>query len=199
VAAVLATILELKRKKARVNVLGVISRAEEIGFHGALACAASGRLPKNSLVISLETSRELPGAKMGQGVILRVGDRTSIFDPEATRFLACVASGLAVKRKGFRFQRGLMSGGTCEGTAYQELGFQTAAVCIALGNYHNCAARNRIAAEYVSVTDACGMVQLLVAAAKQMRQYAQLTGKLGKRLNEMLREAQKKLRATAQA
>jgi len=197
VAAALATIIELKSKKARVNVLGVISRAEEIGFHGALACAASGRLAKNSLVISLETSRELPGAKMGEGVILRVGDRTSIFDPEATRFLAEVASGLT-KRKGFQFQRSLMSGGTCEGTAYQELVFQTAAVCIALGNYHNCAARNRIAAEYVSVADACGMVQLLVAAAEQMRQYPQLTGKLGKGLNEMLREAQKKLRATAE-
>jgi len=198
VAAVLATIIELKRKQARAHVLGVISRAEEVGFHGALACAASGKLPNNSLVISLETSRELPGVKMGQGVILRTGDRTSIFDPEATRFLAEVASALTAKRKGFQFQRGLMSGGTCEGTAYQELGFQTAAVCVALGNYHNCAPGNRVAAEYVSVSDACEMVQLLVAAAEQMRQYAQLTGKLGKRLNRMLREAQKKLRATAE-
>ena len=197
VAAVLATIIELKRKKARAHVLGVISRAEEIGFHGALACAASRSLPKNSLVISIETSRELPGVKMGQGVILRVGDRTSIFDPEATRFLAGVASGLVSERNGFQFQRGLMSGGTCEGTAYQEFGFQTAAVCVALGNYHNCAARNRIAAEYVNVADACGMVQLLVAVAKQMPRYAKLTSKLPEGLTEMLREARKKLRATA--
>jgi hypothetical protein len=36
----------------------------------------------------LETSRELPGVKMGGGVILRVGDKASIFDSEATRFLA---------------------------------------------------------------------------------------------------------------
>ena len=76
-----------------------------------------------------------------------------------------VPSGLTAKRKGFQFQRGLMSGGTCEGTAYQELGFQTAAVCIALGNYHNCAARNRIAAEYVSVADACGMASSLARRA----------------------------------
>ena len=41
-----------------------------------------------------------------------------------------------------------MSGGTCEATAYQEFGFQTAAVCVALGNYHNCGPRNRIAAEF---------------------------------------------------
>jgi len=198
VAAVLVTIIELKRKKARVNVLGVISRAEEIGFHGALACATSGNLPRNSLVISLETSRELPGVKMGKGVILRVGDRTSIFDPEATRFLSCVASELMAKRKGFQFQRGIMGGGTCAGTAYHERGFQTAAVCVALGNYHNSAARRRIAAEYVSVADVCGMVQLLMAAAEQILQYQELTGKLPQRLKEMLREAQKKLRATAQ-
>ena len=94
VASILATLIELKRRRARVNVIGVIARAEEIGFLGAMAVAASDRLPKNSLVVSLETSRELPGVKMEQGVILRVGDRTSIFDSEAMRFLAEVAAGL---------------------------------------------------------------------------------------------------------
>src|SRR6267142_807838 len=168
VTSILAAVIELKKARARVNVIGVISRAEEIGFRGVLALTNTRHLPNNSLVISLETSRELPGVKMGHGVILRTGDRTSIFDPEATRFLAEVASALTAKRKGFQFQRGLMSGGTCEGTAYQELGFQTAAVCVALGNYHNCAPGNRVAAEYVSVSDACEMVQLLVAAAEQM-------------------------------
>jgi putative aminopeptidase FrvX len=196
-ATILATMIELKRNRARVNVIGVISRAEEIGFLGALAVAARGRLPKNSLIVSLETSRELPGVKMGQGVILRVGDRTSIFDSEATRFLAEVAAGLKAKRKGFEIQRGLMSGGTCEATAYQEFGFQTAAVCVALGNYHNCAERNQIKAEYVSVADTCGMVDLLVAAATRMRNYGKLTAKLPKSLAQMGRKAEAKLRRTA--
>jgi endoglucanase len=84
-------------------------------------------LPSNSLIISLETSRELPGVKMGQGVILRVGDRASVFDSGASRFLAEVAGNLGAKEKNFRFQRALMSGGTCEATAYQEFGFQSAA------------------------------------------------------------------------
>src|SRR5262249_13137423 len=137
---------------------GVISRAEEIGFRGALAVAAGRVLPKNALVISLETSRELPGVRMGGGVILRVGDRTSIFDSEATRFLAEAAGELKSAKKNFQFQRALMSGGTCEATAYQEFGFQTAAVCVALGNYHNCAERNRIAEEYISIADALSMV-----------------------------------------
>jgi endoglucanase len=198
VAAILATLIELKRARAQANVLGIISRAEEVGFHGALAFAAGGGLPKNSFVISLETSRELPGVKMGQGVVLRVGDRTSIFNPEATRYLSEVAAELARRQNGFIFQRALMSGGTCEATAYQEFGFQTAAVCVALGNYHNCAVSNRIQAEFVSVSDVCSMVDLLVAASTQMPHYSRLTGMLPRQLNRMLREATKNLSETAE-
>src|SRR5262249_15440695 len=49
VASMLATLIELKRRRARVNVIGVVSRAEEIGFLGALAVAAAKELPKDSL------------------------------------------------------------------------------------------------------------------------------------------------------
>jgi len=193
VASALATLIELKRTKARVNCIAVLSRAEEVGFHGALTVANSRALPKNSLVISLETSRELPGVKMGKGVIVRVGDRTSIFNSEATRFLLEVGTELKLRQKSFQFQRGLMSGGTCEATAYQEFGFVTAAVCVALGNYHNCASDHRIKAEYVSLGDASDMVALLVSAAKQMPRYPTMTSKLPARLKRMLREAMTKL------
>jgi len=197
VAAVLASLIELKRRRARAHVLGVFSRAEEVGFQGALTLAAHHSLPKGTLVISLETSRELPGVKMGQGVILRVGDRASIFDSEASRYLAEVAAELKAKKPGFLFQRGLMSGGTCEATSYQEFGFQSAAMCIALGNYHNCGQGTRIRAEYVSVADACTMVDLLVAAAKAMPRYNLLTGKLPQRLKKLLREGTQRLPKTA--
>ena len=86
-----------------------------------------------------------------------------------------------------------MYGGTCEGAAYQEFGFQTAAVCVALGNYHNCAPNDKIRAEYVSEADAESMAQLLVAAAKQMPNFASLTGKLPRRLNQLLNEARRNL------
>lgn len=198
VASILATLIDLKRSRARAHVIGVIARAEEIGFLGAMAVADRSELPKNSLVISLETSRELPGVKMGQGVILRVGDRTSIFDSDAMRFLNEAANGLKERIRNFQFQRGLMSGGTCEATAYQEFGFQVAAVCVALGNYHNCAERRRIAAEFVSVADALSMVELLAEAARQMPNYKELIGKLPKRLQTMLCEAEPRLRKTAQ-
>ncbi len=198
VASILATLIELKRRRARVHVIGVIARAEEIGFLGAMGVAAGKRLPKSALVISLETSRELPGVKMEQGVILRVGDRTSIFSSKGMRFLAEVAVGLKAHNKKFQFQRALMSGGTCEATAYQEFGFETAAVCVALGNYHNCGEKNKIAAEFVSVADALSMVELLATAAVRMPEGAELIGKLPQRLKVMLREAQPKLRKTAE-
>jgi putative aminopeptidase FrvX len=195
-AATLATLIDLRRGRTARNVVGVLSRAEEVGFHGALALAASRALPQDSFIISLETSRELPGVKMGNGVILRVGDRASIFDSEGTRFLGEVAADLN-RKTGFRFQRALMSGGTCEATAYQEFGFRCAALCIALGNYHNCAANSRIKAEHVSVADACSMVDLLAAAAKQMPNWNRLVGRLPKRLHRLLRAARTRLRKTA--
>jgi endoglucanase len=197
VAAVLATMIELKRARARVHVIGVISRAEEIGFQGALTVADAKLLPKNSLIVSLETSKELPPTKMGRGVILRVGDRSSIFDSAGMRFLSEVAASLQVKDKKFQFQRALMFGGTCEATAFQEFGYQVTAVCVALGNYHNCHPRGRIAAEYVSLIDACSLVQLLVEAARQMRAYDRLTVKLPQRLRALLKEARRNLRRKA--
>jgi putative aminopeptidase FrvX len=192
VAAVLATFIELKRRRSRVHLLGVISRAEEVGFHGALTVAAGSVLPKNSLVVSLETSKEVPPVRLGQGVIVRVGDRSSIFNSAASRFLAEVAAGL--REGGFSFQRALMPGGTCEATAYQEHGFQTAALCVALGNYHNCAPGRRIAPEFVNVADACGMVELLVQAARQMPSFPRVAAELPLRLEGLLRQARRRLR-----
>lgn len=197
VAATLATLIELKRKRARVHVIGMLTRAEEVGFRGALAAGASRELPANSLVVSLETSRELEGVRMGHGVILRVGDCASVFDAAASRFLAEVALKLAGRDKRFKFQRGLMSGGTCEATAYQELGYQATGVCVALGNYHNCGPRNKIAAEYVDLADACSMVNLLAKAAKEMRRHDALVSRLPRRLEKLRREAEKRLEDTA--
>lgn len=189
VATVLATLIELKRHRAKVNVIGVISRAEEVGFHGALMVAKRRALPANTLVISLETSREVPPVQQGGGVIVRVGDRASVFDSAGTRFLTEVANGIRERDRTFQFQRALMPGGTCEGTAFQEFGYQTAAVCVALGNYHNCGARKRISAEFVSLADATGMQRLLVEVAQQMKSFEELSGRLRVRLDKLAAEA----------
>ena len=158
--AIVALFYELEKTGAEACVHGLFTRAEEVGFVGAIRLAQSGRVPTSLTVVSLETSSEKGGpAKMGAGVIVRVGDRTSIFDDAATASLVDAARAAAIP-----FQRCLMSGGTCEATAYQLYGYRSAGLCVALGNYHNCGPDKQIASEFVSVDDVAGMVRLMVAA-----------------------------------
>lgn len=196
VAVILATLIELKHGRGDCHVIGFISRAEEVGFQGALVAAGARLLPRRSLVISLETSKEIPGVKMGEGVIVRVGDRSSVFDSHGTRYLGLVGDRLAKRDDGFRYQRALMAGGSCEGTAFQEYGYRTAAVCVALGNYHNCGKGDQIREEFVSADDALGMQRLLAEAARRIGDYDTLVGKAKVRLERLrgegLRRLQKK-------
>ena len=166
VAAALALLDAIERidPARRVDVRGLFTRAEEVGFVGALARARRGGLPRGACVISLEASRAFPHAPQGAGPIVRVGDRSSVFDDGLTRWLVRVAERLAASRRGgFRWQRRLMDGGSCEATAYQQLGFRSAALCVALGNYHNVTTRGRIGAESIRLSDLVGLVRLLEA------------------------------------
>ena len=130
--------------------------------------------------------RDLPGdqlrappAKIGDGPILRVGDRSSIFDSAATATLAHIAADEKIP-----VQRCLMPGGTCEATAYQLSGYRSAALCVALGNYHNCGPKNQIAPEYVSLADVQGLVRLCTAIATSRAKRTQATKALKKRLKQ---------------
>lgn len=160
-AAIVALFAELAKSGVESGACGLFTRAEEVGFAGAVQLARSGRVPKELTIVSLECSSERsPGAgKMGDGVIVRVGDRTSIFDDAATASLTQAATAAKIP-----FQRCLMSGGTCEATAYQLYGYRSAALCVALGNYHNCGPDHQIAPEFVAVDDVLGMVSLMKAA-----------------------------------
>ncbi len=161
-ACIVAMLRELEESGAECAAYGLFTRAEEVGFVGAMQLAESGVLPKSVTVVSLETSSVKGGpVKIGAGPIIRVGDRTSVFDSAATAQLQDAA-----KLTEIPHQRALMQGGTCEATAYALYGYRTAALCVALGNYHNCGPRDQIAPEYVSAQDALGMAQLCVAAAK---------------------------------
>jgi endoglucanase len=161
-AAIIALFQQLDRIGAEASVYGLFTRAEEVGFIGAVQLAKSGRLPRDLTIVSLETSSEKsPGAgKMGDGVIIRVGDKTSIFDDSATAALTHAATEAKIPH-----QRCLMSGGTCEATAYQLYGYRSAALCVALGNYHNCGPDLTIAPEFVAIDDVAGMVDLMVRAS----------------------------------
>ena len=181
-ACIVFMLRELAGKRAKCSVYGIFTRAEEVGFVGAIKLAKRGTIPKETTVISLETSSQKGGpVKMGEGVIVRVGDRTSIFDSAATARMLEVAKAAEIPH-----QRALMQGGTCEATAYALYGYRTAAMCVALGNYHNCGPANRIAPEYVSVSDAVAMADLCIAVsrAKPSDSLAALRRRLEKRMRE---------------
>jgi len=180
---------ELERLGFSGSVMAVFTCAEEVGLLGAVHLAKSGSLPTGIKIISLETSSERPPAKMGDGVIIRVGDRTSVFDAALTSALVESATVATIP-----FQRCLMSGGTCEATAYGLYGYPAGGICVALGNYHNCAPDGTIRAEYVSFTDVDGMLRLCVAATIECPGRAP-ESRLRKRLEQLLEESRCRIRA----
>ena len=161
--AIVATLERLCAEKTPCDFYGLFTRAEEVGFAGAIELARSGWLAKqNVTVVSLETSSERPPAKMGDGPILRVGDKTSIFDHVVTAELAAAA-----EEAGITVQRCLMSGGSCEATAFRLYGVRCGALCVALGNYHNCGPDERIESEYVSLEDVLGLTDLCTTLGRR--------------------------------
>jgi endoglucanase len=169
-AALAALLVRLARAQAEADVYCLFTRAEEVGFVGAIGAARAGTIPKDVPVVAIETSKALPHAPVGEGPILRVGDRVSVFSSGATAFCQRVAAGLAERKRNFAFQRRLMDGGTCESTAYSVYGYETTGICVALGNYHNMdTRRRRIASEYVSLRDWMRMVDWFEALARDQR------------------------------
>lgn len=178
-AAMLALLDRLSRRRAVADVRCLFTRAEEVGFVGAIGAARSRTVPLSVPVIAIETSKALANARIGDGPILRVGDKSSVFSPEVTAFCDRVASQLAQRRKTFAYQRKLMDGGTCESTAYCVYGYQATGICIALGNYHNMdTERKRIASEHVSLADWQRMVDWFEALALDRRGSADANGSL---------------------
>ncbi len=171
-AAMLALLERLSQNQARADVFCLFTRAEEVGFIGAIGAAKAGTIPPGLPIIAIETSKELPGAAMGAGPILRVGDKSTIFTPGVTAFCERVAKELSQKRPDFAWQRKLMDGGTCESTAYLSYGYPTTGMCVALGNYHNMdTRRKKIASEYISLSDWRHMVDWFEAIALDERGY----------------------------
>ncbi len=166
-AAMLGLLQRLSRKRVAAEVYCLFTRAEEVGFIGAIAAARAGTLPKRTPVISIETSSILPNAQQGDGPILRVGDRAAVFSPGLIAFCERVARTLAQRRKGFAFQRKLMDGGICEAVPFMAYGYEAAGICLALGNYHNMdKQRERIASETISLKDWRGMLDWFEALVR---------------------------------
>ena len=159
-AAILGTFVQLEKTGAEATIYAAFTCAEEVGLLGAAFLAKSGAIPPGVAALSLETSAQNAVCRMHEGVVVRVGDRTSVFDSALTSRLWRIASEQKIQS-----QRGLMSGGTCEATAYQIFGTPAAAACIPLGNYHNCTPEGTIGSEFVSVSDFDALFRLCTAAA----------------------------------
>ncbi len=160
-AAIVAALARIAAGSEPCDVWGVFTRAEEVGLIGATLLARARTLPAETLVVSLETSKALPGAEIGGGPVIRVGDISSAFHPEGDALLQ--QAGDRVRAAGGLVQRQLMSGGTCEATTFNRHGYRATGISIPLGNYHNRTPEDRIGAEYVHAADVRGCVDLLSA------------------------------------
>lgn len=170
VAAVLCALDELARARRPLEAYGLLTRAEEVGWAGAIAACRSGIIPPRTRIIAVETSSEIPGVRLGHGPILRVGDSAAVFPNPLCAHTARVAKELARHRGGFKWQRKLMDGGSTESLAYLEYGHESIGMCLALGNYHNMdRRRKRIGAECIELNDFEGLVRWFVALAKDRR------------------------------
>jgi endoglucanase len=183
----LSMLVTLAQTAAEENVSLLFTRAEEVGLLGAVHAARSGLFPAGTAFISLETSAERPPAEMHKGVIVRVGDKTTVFDSQLVGGLASLAHD-----KRIPYQRCLMPGGTCEATAFQLYGHKAAGLCVTLGNYHNCAPSGFIEAEYVAIADVEAMLDLCVEAVRCGVDGAGVEGALRHRLETgFVRETEK--------
>jgi endoglucanase len=171
-SAMLCAIEELCRSKRPCDAYFLFTRAEEVGFIGAIAACRLKTIPKRCFVVAMETSSELPNAKMGDGPILRVGDRASAFTHAATAYCHRIARDLQRSDKRFTYQRKLMDGGTCESSAFCRLGYEATGLCVALGNYHNVnTKRKKLSPEYIDLGDFAGVVKWFVELARSPYPY----------------------------
>jgi len=153
--------------RSPVDVRVLLTRCEEIGLVGAMAACESGLAPKNARLVLLENSKSFAESPIGGGPIIRVGDRTSTFDPTLTYQLGQLAERVGKRDDTFHYQRKLMPGGVCEATAFLTRGRAATCLCLPLGNYHNMNERTgRIDREIISLSDYHGLVRLLIEAGR---------------------------------
>lgn len=169
VAAALAALDKCRRDPTLRHFGVLLTRAEEVGLVGAIHVARNRTIPDDARLISIETSRELVNARIGDGPVIRTGDRSTVFDRELTNRLSRSAAS-----QGMPHQRKLMDGGGCEATAFGAYGYRSTGLCLCLGNWHN---RGNLDAvergqgeakpmlEEISLDDFHGLIDLLVLAA----------------------------------
>lgn len=180
-AIVFFALRELKRRGIDRGVRGIFTRAEEQGFIGTLGMIRNRSLSPATKVISIETSKALPGIALGGGPVIRLGDRTSMFHHKMVLFMDTVAREVQKKDPRFVYQRRVMDGGTCEATPYQLKGHVAGGIAVPLHNYHN-QAKSRIGPEAVHLRDVEEAVRFLVELLTRIGEFERPTDQAIKRL-----------------
>jgi endoglucanase len=169
-AAALAALDHCRGRPELAHFGVMLTRAEEVGLIGAIHAAKHRTIPADARLLSIETSRELPNARIGDGPIIRIGDRATVFDRDLSNRV-CIAA----EDGEIRHQRKLMDGGGCEATAFGTYGYRATGLCLALGNWHNRGNLDLVEQgdvesaepmlEEISTEDFHGLVDLLLVAA----------------------------------
>jgi putative aminopeptidase FrvX len=179
VAAALSALDMLRGRRGCEHVGVLLTRAEEIGFIGAIAACKYKSIPKSARLICLENSRSFPhDSPIGAGPIVRVGDKMSVFEPTLTNQISMLMMGHQKANPNFKYQRKLMPGGTCEATTFSSYGYKSTCLCLPLGNYHNMAdidemlagsaKQARVGPEFISVADYHGLIEMLLVCATKL-------------------------------
>lgn len=195
VFCILSTALEAFKKPGRPPFIGLLTRAEEVGLVGAVGHFELGWLQQAKrpvVCVSLEASRTLPGAIVGKGPIVRLGDRRTPFDAAYSQVLTELADNLLPKQH----QRRIMDGGSCEGSAATAWGFPTIALAVPLGNYHNqgleggpdCRGDHGPAPEFVHMDDIEGQLKLCLGLMRANLPWGDPWRKVRARLKKSLRD-----------
>ena len=163
--SIIETLARLAESDEELDVSAIFSRAEEAGFCGVASLLNEETLPEplpqHAVFISVEASSELPGIRLGDGVLIRIGDKAFTFDGPLSDALFNAA-----KRRRLNAKRALMDAGTCEASPFIASGHRAGGICIPLRNYHNMDIKaGKIAQEMVDSRDVEQMVQLMTALA----------------------------------
>jgi endoglucanase len=166
--------LDVAAEKGVDHLAVLLTRAEEVGFIGAIAACKLGTIPLEARVLSIECSRSSAEAPLGKGPVVRVGDASSVFNAELTNAISAI-----VRETGLVHQRKLMAGGSCEATAFHAYGYEASGLCLPLDNYHNMVdidgvldgrRRARLGPERIALADFHGLIELLVVTAERLGQ-----------------------------
>ena len=157
------TILEhLAKENKPGNVQAIFTRAEEAGLVGARLLAHDELISKETIIISIETSKSIPGGEIGKGPIIRVGDAATTFSQTAESLLNISREHLKESEEGIQIQRQLMDGGVCEASAFILNGYHATGIAFPLAHYHNGLGESSIEAEFIDANDFMGGLDLLL-------------------------------------